>query len=99
MTFILQYILAFIIIFFERNRKRSQLIDIMTIFNVIYLLCFVVTPVTAYFMLKDIHSKFSYDRYSVFYFVTGGNYDFTSSNFFITGFLSILLFLIFISSY
>lgn len=100
MTFILQYILAFIIIFYEVQRKKKQIIDLLLIFNVVYFTCYVVAPISAYFMLKDIvRQNLSFDTYSVLYFVTKGGYDFYSWNFYMTGILSILAFLLLIFTY
>src|SRR5690554_3431162 len=100
MTFIFQYILGFIIIFYEMQRKRSQIIDVLLVFNIVYFVCYVVVPISAYFMLQDIINKnLSFDTYSVLFFVTGGKYDFSSSNFYMTGVLSILAFLLLIFTY
>lgn len=99
MTFIFQYILCLMIVFFEIRRKHEQLIDVLSVFNLVYFLCFVVSPIVSFFMLAEISDGLDYDTYSVLFYVTQGSYDFTSLNFYFTGLLTLFLYLVLILSY
>lgn len=97
MIFIFQYILTAILIPFELFRRRTRVIDIMTVFNIVYFICFAITPIAAHYMLLDMQENHGY--YNVLYYVTSGDYDFKSINFYATGLLAIVLYVVLILSY
>lgn len=92
MIFLLQILLGILIIAFEFLRKKSKLIDIVAIFNLLFFICYVISPICGYFMLRN------WQDYSVMRYTIKGA-DYISSSFFYTGITIIVSYLVFILVY
>lgn len=76
--FIFQLILGIIIVLFEFRRKKAMFIDLMTICNLVFFICYVIAPISGYYMYENFNS-YSVMRYTykgilygqLSYYVTG----------------------------
>lgn len=91
--FIIQFVLALSISWFEITRLRRVKIDVMSMFSLVYFICFVIAPISGYYMFND---EYNVQSYSVFFNTIDGKYDFSSSNFYITGLLTLIAYWIII---
>lgn len=92
MIFSLQIALSFIILCNEIFRSKKYQFDFFTLFNVVYFICYVVAPISGFFM-KDEWQKYSVMRYTI----KGVQYD--NPNFYSIGILTILTYLIIVFSF
>lgn len=90
--FFSQVLLGIFIFTFEITRNRAQIIDLLSIFNVLFFICYVISPISGYFMLPN-WQEYSVMRYSI------KGADYTSTYFYYSGILILFFYFFLILSF